>query len=62
MPRTARKQSSTGILHVMLRGIDRQRIFREDASVHKEDLFGEYVTAENAARVMAALREQLERP
>ena len=31
MPRTARKQSSTGILHVMLRGIDRQRIFREDA-------------------------------
>jgi hypothetical protein len=38
------------------------RIFREDASVHKEDLFGEYVTAENAARVMAALREQLERP
>ena len=29
MPRTARKQSSTGIYHVMLRGINRQDIFEE---------------------------------
>ena len=29
MPRTARKKSSTGIYHIMLRGIDRQKIFRD---------------------------------
>ncbi len=37
------------------------RIFNEDPSVHKADLFGEYVTGENVSQVMAALREQLER-
>ena len=30
MPRQARKQSGTGIYHVMLRGINRQDIFEED--------------------------------
>ena len=29
MPRTAREQSTTGIYHVMLRGINRQDIFEE---------------------------------
>ena len=29
MPRQARKQSETGIYHVMLRGINRQQIFEE---------------------------------
>lgn len=35
------------------------RIFREDKSVHTADMFGEYVTADNAGQVIAALREQL---
>ena len=30
MPRTARKKSKTGIYHIMLRGINRQRIFEDD--------------------------------
>jgi len=30
MPRTARKKSSTGIYHVILRGINKQRIFEDD--------------------------------
>ena len=36
------------------------RIFCEDKNVHKEDLFGEYVTQENVDDVLAALRVQLE--
>jgi hypothetical protein len=31
MPREARKESGTGIYHVMLRGINRQDIFEEFA-------------------------------
>ena len=31
MPRAARKKSSTGIYHVMLRGINRQQIFEDEA-------------------------------
>lgn len=38
------------------------RIFKEDRTVHKADLFGEYVTQANVAQVMAALREQLGQP
>ena len=34
MPRQARKESGTGIYHVMLRGINRQDIF-EDAEGRK---------------------------
>lgn len=30
MPRKEREQSSTGIYHVMLRGINRQDIFEDD--------------------------------
>ena len=30
MPRQSRKKSSTGIYHVMLRGINKQDIFEED--------------------------------
>ena len=30
MPRTARKRSSSGIYHVLLRGIGQQNIFEED--------------------------------
>jgi len=30
MPRIARKKSSTGIYHVVLRGINKQRIFEDD--------------------------------
>ena len=30
MPRSARKQSSTGIYHVMLRGINQQDIFEDE--------------------------------
>ena len=30
MPRQARKQSATGIYHIMVRGINRQRIFEDD--------------------------------
>lgn len=35
------------------------RIFREDKSAHKADMFGEYVTKDNVGQVMADLREQL---
>ena len=35
MPRTARKQSFTGIYHVVLRGIDRQKIFKDDSDYRK---------------------------
>ena len=35
MPRTARKKSSTGIYHVMLRGINRQSIFEDDEDNEK---------------------------
>ena len=35
MPRTARKQSSTGIYHVMMRGINRQSIFLDDEDNEK---------------------------
>lgn len=38
MPRTARKQSETGIYHVMLRGINKQQIF-EDAFDCKKFLY-----------------------
>ena len=31
MPRQARKQSESGIYHIMLRGIDRQQIFEDDS-------------------------------
>jgi len=30
MPRVARKKSSTGYYHIMMRGVDRQKIFKED--------------------------------
>ena len=33
MPRKARKQSESGIYHVMLRGIDRQLIFERQGTV-----------------------------
>ena len=36
MPRQARKESGTGIYHVMLRGINRQDIF-EDATAKYDD-------------------------
>lgn len=35
MPRSARKQSESGIFHVMLRGIDRQVIFQDDEDCEK---------------------------
>lgn len=35
MPRTARKKSSTGIYHVMLRGINRQSIFLDEIDYDK---------------------------
>lgn len=35
MPRNARKQSESGIFHVMLRGIDRQVIFQDDEDCEK---------------------------
>ncbi len=35
------------------------RIFCEDKSAHKADMFGEYVNADNVGQVLAALREQL---
>ncbi len=35
MPRRARKMSSTGIYHVMMRGINRQRIFEEEQDYKK---------------------------
>jgi len=30
MPRAARKKSSTGIYHIVLRGINKQQIFEDD--------------------------------
>jgi len=41
MPRQARKPSSTGIYHIMLRGINRQQIFEdvEDRERFIETLF-----------------------
>ena len=35
MPRQARKQSGTGIYHVMLRGINRQDIFEDDEDYYQ---------------------------
>lgn len=35
MPRQARKKSKTGIYHIMLRGINRQTIFEDDADCNK---------------------------
>lgn len=35
MPRNARKQSESGIFHIMLRGIDRQVIFQDDEDCEK---------------------------
>lgn len=35
MPRIARQQAQSGIYHIMLRGINRQDIFTEDADRHK---------------------------
>ena len=35
MPRTARKESSTGIYHIMLRGINQQQIFEDDEDYEK---------------------------
>ena len=35
MPRTSRKQSESGIFHVMARGIDRQVIFHDDEDCEK---------------------------
>ena len=35
MPRNARKQSKSGIFHVMLRGINRQVIFQDDEDCEK---------------------------
>jgi REP element-mobilizing transposase RayT len=35
MPRTARRKSSTGIYHIILRGINRQRIFEDDEDNEK---------------------------
>ena len=35
MPRTARKQSESGVFHAMLRGIDRQIIFQDDEDCEK---------------------------
>ena len=35
MPRAARKKSDSGIYHVMLRGINRQRIFNDDEDYEK---------------------------
>jgi REP element-mobilizing transposase RayT len=35
MPRSAREKSSTGIYHVMLRGINRQRIFEDNEDYEK---------------------------
>jgi putative transposase len=35
MPRRARKKSSTGIYHVIFRGINRQRIFEDDQDYEK---------------------------
>ena len=35
MPRSAREKSSTGIYHVMLRGINHQIIFEDDEDYHK---------------------------
>ncbi|NMD42133.1 MAG: transposase [Firmicutes bacterium] len=35
MPRTARKVSSTGIYHVIARGINRQKIFLDDNDCHR---------------------------
>lgn len=31
MPRTARRKSSTGIYHVLVRGVNQQRIFEDEA-------------------------------
>jgi len=30
MPRTSREKSNTGIYHILLRGINKQRIFEDD--------------------------------
>ncbi|MFP4698631.1 MAG: hypothetical protein ACLFMO_07985 [Eubacteriales bacterium] len=35
MPREARKRSSTGIYHIMLRGIDKRNIFLDDQDREK---------------------------
>lgn len=35
MPRTARKQSGSGVYHVMLRGIDKQMIFKDEEDYEK---------------------------
>jgi len=35
MPRRARKKSSSGIYHVVLRGINKQRIFEDDQDNQK---------------------------
>jgi len=34
MPRSARKKSSSGIYHIALRGINKQRIFEDDEDSH----------------------------
>ena len=35
MPRKARQQSGSGIYHIMMRGVNRQVIFREDEELIK---------------------------
>ncbi len=35
MPRQARKKSSSGIYHVMLRGINKQQIFEDEEDCEK---------------------------
>lgn len=39
MPRTAREKSKTGIYHIVLRGINKQRIFEENEDYQKFLLF-----------------------
>ena len=43
MPRGARKKSESGVYHVMLRGINRQRIFEDDRDCERfVEILGEY--------------------
>lgn len=35
MPRQARVRSSTGVYHVMVRGVNRQKIFNENEDLQK---------------------------
>lgn len=53
MPRTARKKSKTGIYHIMLRGVNKQRIFEDEEDCEKFLQTLEFYKAESGYKIYA---------